>query len=75
MEILFKKGEEVVERFTEQDIYEKEDELKEKYNNESVKSYELNFKRGIKVVDVHDLQSIEPEDCLSLVLTLYEDKL
>lgn len=72
MEIVFKKGE-VLEKFTIEDIYEKEDNIRKKYDNESVKSYEINFKRGVVVADVHDLQSIDPEDCNSVVVTLYED--
>jgi hypothetical protein len=70
MEIIFKKDGIILESFTEIELGEKEEELKIKYDNSSIKSYEIIFKKGTKVKDVHDLGDLTPNECSSLILTL-----
>ena len=71
MRFEFKRGEEVLESFTLEEMESKEQELRKIYDEQEIKSYEIEFVEGTKVKEVHDLTNyLENNDFKKLIIKL-----
>lgn len=72
MDIIFKRGTEVLETLTEKDMVVQEtlDRLSETYDKQEIESYEIGFKAGVNVEAVHDIASISPDRVRVLIIKI-----
>lgn len=72
MDIIFKKGQEVLETLTEKDMAVQEtlDRLARAYDNQEIETYEIGFKPGVIVKEVHDIAHINPDKIRVLIIKI-----
>lgn len=72
MQIIFKKGEEILEVLTEQDMAVEAtlDRLTETYNKQEIESYEIGFKVGVMVEAVHNISTISHDKIRVLIIKI-----